>query len=618
MSGIFGLYHPDGHRPEPEALETLGRALREWAPDGVAVGLAPGAGLGHLRRVLTPEDRQEAQPWTGCQGDRLVFAGRLDNREELLNRLERARPAMADGQLALLAWEAWGEGALDLLVGDFSLAIHGGGALLLARSPIFAPPIFYHATSATLAFAVHPKGLFALPQVPRAIHARKLADMLVSSLADPEATLFQEIRRLPTGTCLLAEPSGLRLRRTWTPALGPDPGLSDQACLEAFRGHLAQAVQARSRSAGGVGILLSGGLDSTSVAAAFLAAKGEARLPAFTAVPSLEVQTRPGWHADDWPLVQALGQQYPRLEPTRVATGERTFLDDLEPLFPLLHRPFLNEANLPWVTAALDAARSQGIQVLLEGGLGNLGFSRNGTDLLRGLVAAGAWRLALDEARRRAPGAPLRTLARAGLLLWPALRAGLDRLRRDDGAALDRSPIRPAFAREQRVLARAREAAAGLAGEGERQACARIFATIDAGAFHSVLLARHGVDLRTPPGDRRLVAFCLALPDTQFLRGGMDRALVRRAMAGAVPASILHSPTRGLQAPDAGACLARIRPRLARELDQLGQHPLVRHVLDLERLRGILATLPGDPLAQRVLQRGVLVGRYLAWFESGA
>lgn len=136
--------------------------------------------------------------------------------------------------------------------------------------------------------------------------------------------------------------------------------------------------------------------------------------------------------------------------------------------------------------------------------------------------------------------------------------------------------------------------------------------------------ALYQVQERDPTADLRLVEFCLSIPEEQYFRDGISRRLIRDAMRERLPHEVLSNPLRGLQAADWFERLADARPRLADELARFERSPLVRSVLDLERLRRLLDRVPNPGSDADVIWRtyrgtfesGMMTGRFLVWFES--
>ena len=608
-------------------------ALRPHGSDGGGRWQQGTIGLGQALRRLTDEDQHEQQPLTSADGGLvLVWDGRLDNREELFGHLGLAPDStVPDSRLLLMAWIRWGDGSLRQMVGAFAFALWDGqtGSLLLVRSPIIAPSLFYHSSAARFVFATVPGALFA-SGLPRRLNERKLADMLVQSPADAEATLYQEVQRLPTGSVLRVTSDGeLQTHCYWQP--DPKPSIhfaSDDDYVAAFNELLERVVAAQLRSAKPVAVLMSGGLDSTAVAAvaAQCLAKQGQRLSAYTAVPAAAAIQGPGWYADETPLVQAVASRYTNLDLHLLDCAGQTFLDGLEHAFATHERYLPNTSNRVWMETIYAQAAQAGVGVILSGMQGNLTFSRNGEALLAQWVRRGQWSSALRHGRHLAGGDIRRSLT--ALLpgpVWLTLQALRGRtLSSREQAWLSHSPIHPEFAARHQVGPRARAAGQryGLDQPGtETAAQLQALMLQDVGQFDVGFRARFGIDTRHPAADVRIAEFCLALPDEQFCLHGQPRSLIRRAMRDRLPEAVTQNRRRGMQGADWFFRLSAMRPTLAAELERLTSNALAREVLDLERMRAMLDSWPASEGAPPidyllVLERGLAIGCFLLWFSG--
>ncbi|HEX8871734.1 MAG TPA: hypothetical protein VF758_03145, partial [Candidatus Acidoferrum sp.] len=127
MSGFFGVVRTDGKPVEPRILEEITQRLRLRGPDGSQTWTRNG--LGTCFAYLETGTRHQSRSQPVQLGGRYTLLGevRLDARKELIRELLekqlRATEEVSDEELLLLAWSAWGEGALSRLLGDFSVAI---------------------------------------------------------------------------------------------------------------------------------------------------------------------------------------------------------------------------------------------------------------------------------------------------------------------------------------------------------------------------------------------------------------------------------------------------------------------------------------------------------------
>ena len=106
------------------------------------------------------------------------------------------------------------------------------------------------------------------------------------------------------------------------------------------------------------------------------------------------------------------------------------------------------------------------------------------------------------------------------------------------------------------------------------------------------LRAGFGIDTRTPAFDRRLVEFCIGIPEDQYLHNGCDRWLIRRAMKGRLPETVLYKKKYGAQAADWYPRLTRERNHIAEKVKRLAANVDVASIVDLQRLTAILDDWP--------------------------
>ncbi|HEY4597505.1 MAG TPA: asparagine synthase-related protein, partial [Thermoanaerobaculia bacterium] len=212
-----------------------------------------------------------AAPRIEPEGFRVLLDGRLDNRPELIARLSPAKGLEAsDAEILLAAYLEWGDACVDRLLGDFAFAIWDAGRrrLLCAVDPLGIKPLHYAQVGSLICFASDAVQVLRHPAVPDGYNEVEIAAYLAGGCEDPERSFFAAVHKLGPGRRLVVEKGGLRAERYWSPAPEEIRYPRDEDYVDRFRELLQRAVTDRMRGAGSfVGIAMSGGLDSTSVAA---------------------------------------------------------------------------------------------------------------------------------------------------------------------------------------------------------------------------------------------------------------------------------------------------------------------------------------------------------------
>ncbi|OYW78395.1 MAG: hypothetical protein B7Z26_09860 [Asticcacaulis sp. 32-58-5] len=217
-----------------------------------------------------PEDPLRATIFEDGQA-RAVIDARLDNRADLLAELGIGDATLPEGALILAAWRRWGEDCVRHFVGDFALIIYDADTqrIFAARDHMGVKPLFYRADNAGLALASEPKVL-AAPGAPfsdlskAGLIEADVADFITGQLPRDHRVVYDGLWRVTPGHILSAGPDLTPVLTSYWQAAA-DETITDKSPA-ALRALLTEAVRCRLRSPQPVAALLSGGLDSTSIA----------------------------------------------------------------------------------------------------------------------------------------------------------------------------------------------------------------------------------------------------------------------------------------------------------------------------------------------------------------
>lgn len=292
MCGLSGEIRFDGRPADPTAVERMNERLEGRGPDGQGTWHRGPVALGHRRLKIIDLTDRGAQPMTDARGELTgVFNGCVYNYPELreeLRALGHRFESTSDTEVVLKAYRQWGTDCVDHFKGMFAFAIaeHRTGRLVLARDRLGIKPLYLAHTPGRLRFASTLPALLAAGDVDTSLDPAALHQYLSwhATVAAPR-TVLNGVRKLPPATVRVVEPDGThRDHCYWQPSYtrrDEYAGMSADEWRDAVLEALRTAVRRRMVADVPVGVLLSGGLDS-SLIVALLADEGQRGLKTFS------------------------------------------------------------------------------------------------------------------------------------------------------------------------------------------------------------------------------------------------------------------------------------------------------------------------------------------------
>jgi asparagine synthase (glutamine-hydrolysing) len=574
MCGIAGVLNLHEGTPPP-ALDDLGAmvgALRHRGPDEFGLYRDRRAGLGHARLSIIDLATGQ-QPLCNEDGSLwVVFNGEIFNyvelRAELVALGHRFR-TRSDTEVIVHAWEAWGEGAFERFNGQFAVALWDSASeeLVLARDRLGVRPIYLCEHGGRLWFASEVRAIFAGdPSIPRALDPVGLAETFTYWTVVPPQSVFAGVTELEPGHVRRVSRRGTADRAFWWPRY---PGGEREAfagslgeAAERVRSALQEAVRLRMlRADVPVGSYLSGGLDSSLVAALGRLAKGEKFLTFSIRFEDAEYDETP----------------YQRSVAKLIESDHREIVvrrQDIAAAFPEVvahaERPLLRTAPAPLFLLS-RLVRDSGIKVVLTGEGADEMFA--GYDLFKegkvrrfwGRRPASTMRPRLLERLYpyllRSPvsqQAMAREFFGRGRERWSA--PGFSHQTRWQGAAALQRLFAPEFRQQAGhidVVARLLGSLPAEFGSWSHLAQDQYLEvrTLLSGYLLSSqgdrMLMAHSVEGRFPFLDSDVVELANSLPPSYKLRVLDEKHVLKRAAAGLVPDEVLRRPKQPYRAPDA-------------------------------------------------------------------
>lgn len=526
----------------------------------------------------------------------------IDNREELIQSLH-INKSVSDSQIILAAYKKWGTHCSEHLIGDFAFAIWDGSqkTLFCVRDPIGKRSLYYAQTPGCLIFCTVMEPILQLIG-NRPLNEKWIADFLsiqgvVHEICINE-TVYQGINQLPPGhQMIINENQQIDILQYWHPECIKTIQLnSNDAYEKAFRQIFDQAVKCRLRSSENVGIMLSSGLDSTAVAAiaAPELAKQDKELISFTEIP-LQAYANQMAHSkivDESPYVLEMQKLYPNITPYFKRFEAKNAFKDIDKRIQILEQPYKVIENLYWIEGILEAAQEKHCQVLLDGQFGNFSISQGNVFCYwNTLFHQMHWLQLLKE---------INTFCKfhhsSRKIAYSAIsRKLLTQFKRGSLKVDPLVVVNPSLAENYNCLRRIKtegyyfDAHRLLDEREQKQFVTNLIMFSHMGSLETKQSLTYGLIRRDPTRDKRVIEFCLSIPQNQFVHLGEDRSLIRRSMKGIVPNSIrLNYHSRGKQAADWAQRLMPYKELLNQEFHQMLNDTTMQPYLDCLKLKELL------------------------------
>ena len=566
MSGIVGAYERGGGAVDRALLQALTYSISYCGPDARDTWVNGVIGFGHTMLRTTRESENERQP-ASLDGQFWITAdARIDCRDELIAEITRASDGASarvnsDSELILRAYMAWGEECVQHLRGDFAFAIWDAGKKLLfcARDHFGVKPFYYAESGELFLFSNVLDCLRQHPGVSADLNDAAIGDFLLFGLnCDEATTTFRDIRRLPASHSMTVSAEGLRIRRYWSaPTSGRIRYKRAEDFVEHFQILLQAAVDDRLRT-DRVGILLSGGLDSATVATTARdlsrSRSGAQDLRAYTVVYNSLIPDEEGTYAHA--IAEFLKIPIRLIAMDALQPFERW--NDLELKWP-------EPVDDPFFAGLFDQFRAMATDC-------RVALSGEGSD---NLMHFQMWPYVKDMLRNREWAALMTSVpqylsVRSSLL--PGLRrraAGL--VGKDPTAAIYPKWLAPDFVRRLNLEDRAREWSE-LTKEQPHPVLPKAHASLSIPHWATMFEQEHpgfthsAVEVRHPFIDLRIVNFLLAMPPFPFF---FQKNLLRDATAGRIPESVRLRRKTPLQGDPLTKHMQRAGTKWLNEVDWL-------------------------------------------------
>ncbi len=622
MGALAGYFRYHSDRPENTPWNETLVALGCFGSKGIETIPFPGGAIAHAYNAY-----EANAPIVQDSSHRYIAAvsARLDKRQNLLSQLGM-QDSISDSELILHAYLRWGEDCLARLIGDFTFVIFDSQRkqFFCARDKVGIRPLYYYHNGDGFYFASSLSVLRKLCGFIPLLDKEILGAVTARILIPPERTIWQQLQRLPPATTLSVFVSGIKLTRYWQ--LQPQESSSTKNdtdwCVKT-QSILTTAVHDRMRDRSGIGLLLSGGLDSSTIAAA-ATSHPFADKHFFAVASAVLPQGYQGKEKDESDYIDAIT----RAHNFDVEIQEKVV--GLDPLNQtLFSQAFANHGCPVSIYYAMDHnlykhLTGSGAQVALNGFWGDGTISFSGKGWLGRDLRNGHWKQLVETAKaiscfRDVP---------INRVLLGELRGAISTLRSSTPGGLRRH-IRnhPILAKTLKKALIERDDLYLLSGNLPSETLPHImprgFRFVEELYLEG---SQVGVEASFPFLDIRVLELCMDLPPQAFIQGGMPRSLIRRSMWNQLPPKVRDRRSKGAFIPGFTEGIRNHAPLMLEELKDL--QPATRdnigQVMDLNITESQLLRLVNGGLSRdseqsqiRILAQSMTLMRFLAAQDDG-
>ena len=370
MCGFTGEVRFDGERASVASVAAMLDEIASRGPAGAGVHAQGRVALGHRRLGIIDPSERAAQPIVDSElGLTLVFNGCIYNYRELRAELEEKGYrffSQGDSEVLLKAWHAWGSSCVERLQGMFAFCIaeRDSGRVALGRDRLGIKPLYVAEMKGALRFASTLPALLAGGGIDTAIDEVGLHHyMHFHSVVPGPRTILRGVRKLPPATVAIFEPDGSRRdERYWELRYGPQPGdekRTEQDWIDLTLETVRRAVRRRLVADVPVGVLLSGGLDS-SLIVGLMAEEGVRDLQTF----SIGFETVNGESGDEFRYSDIVAKHFGSVH-HRIAVDSSRALPSLERCVAAMSEPMVSHANIGFFLLSEEV--SQHVKVVQSG-----------------------------------------------------------------------------------------------------------------------------------------------------------------------------------------------------------------------------------------------------------
>lgn len=595
--------------------------------------------VGYGGQYFTKEARFETMPY---HTDNIVFVADvvLDNREELLIKLKLNKSVSqeyTDGQIMYHMIREYGKECFSMFLGTYSFFYYdiNKKEAYLAADSVASRSIYYHYDKGVLYFSTLLDPIIQVLNHNVEWNLRWINDYLalneLAMYTESEETPYKDIFKLSPGKALVVTKEECDKITYYSPFSDIRYNKTDKEFREEFTYLFRSCVEDTLRSEANTSILLSGGLDSNSVAALaapYLDNKNE-KLYSYTSIPEYQQDSDEGQYYihNERALVEETASIFKNIEPSFIDCKGMNCWDFAEEIMSYFELPYKALQNVIWMLEAMKQARNHDCRIMLTGQYGNTTISFGSfeiyfTTLLRKrkicelYKQVNAFNAIYHKGRRFVYGDLLKSL-----------RKKKTKVKKEDmfSKVYVNKKLIDFYDTQERFKSKRynMDIDMKLTQDEYRPYMYNENALVQIGEIETKMSLMTGVLLRDPTRDRRLIEFCLRIPENQYVYNGVSRRLVREYLKGYVPDHIINDwAHKGRQSADMLDRINKTWPNIYPQCIKITESKVAQKLLEVDMVKKQLYDYKdgfpkGSDFEVMKLFYSLLLVRYVEMKETG-
>jgi asparagine synthase (glutamine-hydrolysing) len=364
LCGICGEFNYDGPKEDAESrVRQMASMLSHRGPDGEGFYVDEKVALGHKRLSIIDLSLKASQPmFSSSKRYVLIYNGEIYNFEEIKENLIKKGEKFetkSDSEVLLKSYEVWGIDFINKLNGMWAFAIYDRvkKELILSRDRIGKKPLYFSKTKRGIVFSSEIYPLLLSKDVKKEVDLKTLAEQIACRYAIAPKTLLKSVKKIPPGHILIVNDRGSKLFPYYKIPLENEIGETGEDVVEKFSERFLKSVERRLISDVPLGVLLSGGLDSSSIVCAM-------RKLNVGDIETFTVGFEDGGNFDERKYAKNVAQLY-KTNHTDFLISAKTFIEGLPDVLKHQDDPVCDFAILPLYYLCKEAKGK--VKVLLSG-----------------------------------------------------------------------------------------------------------------------------------------------------------------------------------------------------------------------------------------------------------